>query len=105
MRDWILCATVGAGAVLAGLRYLELSVFEEIPPFRALLAPYVRRGEVLVVPGGGLTDAGEPHPKLKGSIGEGSNHSNFSHQSSVNIVSEFRKFAKIHQKSKNFKKV
>ena len=32
---------------------------------------------------------GEPnprHPKLKGSIGEGSNHSNFSHQSSVKIL-------------------
>ena len=31
-------------------------------------------------------------PKLKGSIGEGPNHSNFSDESSVNIVSEFRKF-------------
>ena len=30
-------------------------------------------------------------PKLKGSIGEGPNHSNFSDQSAVNIVSEFRK--------------
>ena len=39
-------------------------------------------------------------PKLKGSIGEGSNHSNFSHQNSVKILSEFRK---IHQKfSENF---
>ena len=28
-------------------------------------------------------------PKLKGSIGEGSNHSNFSHQSSVKILSKF----------------
>ena len=27
-------------------------------------------------------------PKLKGSIGEGPNHSNFSDQSSVNVVSE-----------------
>ena len=31
-------------------------------------------------------------PRLKGSIGEGPNHSNFSDESSVNIVSEFRKF-------------
>ena len=29
---------------------------------------------------------------LKGSIGEGPNHSNFSDESTVNIVSEFRKF-------------
>ena len=31
-------------------------------------------------------------PELKGSIGEGSNHSNFSHQSSVKILSKFRNF-------------
>ena len=31
-------------------------------------------------------------PGLKGSIGEGSNHSNFSHQSSVKILSKFRNF-------------
>ena len=30
--------------------------------------------------------------KLKGSIGEGSNHSNFSHQRSVEILSKFRNF-------------
>ena len=30
--------------------------------------------------------------KLKGSIGEGSNHSNFSHQSSVKILSKFNAF-------------
>ena len=37
---------------------------------------------------------------LKGSIGDRSNHSNFSHQNSVKILSEFRK---IHQKfSENF---
>ena len=29
---------------------------------------------------------------LKGSIGEGPNHSNFSHQSSVKILSKFRNF-------------
>ena len=28
------------------------------------------------------------HPKLKGSIGEGSNHSNFSDESSIKILSE-----------------
>ena len=33
-----------------------------------------------------------PAPKLKGSIGEGPNHSNFSDESSVNNVSELRKF-------------
>ena len=31
-------------------------------------------------------------PELKGSIGEGSNHSNFSHQSSVKIMSKFNGF-------------
>ena len=31
-------------------------------------------------------------PKLKGSIGEWSNHSNFSHQSSVKILSKFNAF-------------
>ena len=31
-------------------------------------------------------------PGLKGSIGEGSNHSNFSHQSSVKILSKFNAF-------------
>ena len=30
-------------------------------------------------------------PELKGSIGEGPHHSNFSDETSVNIVSEFRK--------------
>ena len=34
----------------------------------------------------------ELDPKLKGSIGEGSNHSNFSHQSSVKILSKFNAF-------------
>ena len=39
-------------------------------------------------------------PGLKGSIGDRSNHSNFSHQNSVKILSEFRK---IHQQfSENF---
>ena len=37
----------------------------------------------------GSTEAGPWVPKLKGSIGEGSNHSNFSHQSSVKILSKF----------------
>ena len=32
---------------------------------------------------------GPSYAKLKGSIGEGSNHSNFSHQSSVKILSKF----------------
>ena len=36
--------------------------------------------------------AAGPRPELKGSIGEGTNRSNFSDQSSVNIVSELRKF-------------
>ena len=31
----------------------------------------------------------ERFPKFEGSIGEGSNHSNFSHQSSVKILSNF----------------
>ena len=31
-------------------------------------------------------------PKLKGSIGEGPNHSNFSDRSSVTILSKFRNF-------------
>ena len=35
---------------------------------------------------------GESLPGLKGSIGEGSNHSNFSQQSSVEILSKFRNF-------------
>ena len=35
---------------------------------------------------------GRVAPELKGSIGEGPNHSNFSHQSSVNVVLEFRNF-------------
>ena len=30
--------------------------------------------------------------ELKGSIGEGPNHSNFSHQSSVKVLSKFRNF-------------
>ena len=36
--------------------------------------------------------AAECAAKLKGSIGEGSNHSNFSHQSSVKILSKFNAF-------------
>ena len=45
----------------------------------------------------GLGDHGRPGevvrggPGLTSSIGEGPNHSNFSDESSVNIVSEFRK--------------
>ena len=35
---------------------------------------------------------GQSALKLKGSIGEGSNHSNFSHQSSVKILSKFNAF-------------
>ena len=31
-------------------------------------------------------------PELKGSIGEGSNHSNFSHQSSVRILAKIKNF-------------
>ena len=42
-----------------------------------------------------LHSLGRSHAPLKGSVGEGSNHSNFSHQNSVRILSEFRK---IHQK-------
>ena len=42
-------------------------------------------------PGGG--GHGRRHePKLKGAMGEGSNHSNFSHQSSFKILSKFRNF-------------
>ena len=61
MREWILCATVGAVAVLGGLRHLELSIFDKILPLRYILAPIVLRGEVIAVPGGGLTESGEPH--------------------------------------------
>ena len=39
-----------------------------------------------------LLTAAAWQPELKGSIGEGSNHSNFSHQSSVKILSKFRNF-------------
>ena len=50
-----------------------------------------RRGS-LMVSGQVLADeAGHFEPKLKGSIGEGSNHSNFSDQSSVKILSESRR--------------
>ena len=38
---------------------------------------------------GRVGEPGQHKPKLKGSIGEGSNHSNFSHQSSVKIRSKF----------------
>ena len=38
-----------------------------------------------------------PGPKLRGSIGEGSNHSNFSHQSSVKILSKFNTKFRIFQ--------
>ena len=37
-----------------------------------------------------LIDVAGVVPELKGSIGEGSNHSNFSHQSSVKFLSKFR---------------
>ena len=47
-------------------------------------------------PAGGSPPLGSPasrsSPKLKGSIGEGSNHSNFSHQSSVKILSKYSTF-------------
>ena len=43
------------------------------------------------LPAAGLADDEERGPKLKGSIGEGSNHSNFSHQSSVKILGIQRK--------------
>ena len=58
------------------------------------------RGEVLQVRRIGRRRGGRrrrrrsrwSRPGLKGSIGEGPNHSNFSDESTVNIVSEFRKF-------------
>ena len=44
-----------------------------------------------------------PAPKLKGSIGEGPNHSNFSDQSSVKLLAKFRNFRqKIKTNSGNF---
>ena len=43
-----------------------------------------------------------PRPKLKGSIGEGSNHSNFSRQSSVKILSKFNAFCYKIQKIQDF---
>ena len=39
--------------------------------------------------------------KLKGSIGEGPNHSKLSDRSSVKTLSEFRKFARIHRRRLN----
>ena len=49
------------------------------------------RPEVIEARGGGPPSAGAApgRPELKGSIGEGPNHSNFSHQSSVKILSKF----------------
>ena len=55
----------------------------------------LERRDLLLAPGRAL---GEVHarveagPKLEGSIGEGSNHSNFSHRSSVRILSKFSTF-------------
>ena len=52
---------------------------------------------------GSETAAAEPKPsaaKLKGSIGEGPNHSNFSHQSSVKFCQNSMQFAR---KSKTFR--
>ena len=46
----------------------------------------------LSVERGDLSDAAAFPPKLKGSIGEGSNHSNYSHQSSVKILSKSNAF-------------
>ena len=46
-------------------------------------------------PEGGKPESGKPaggKPKLKGSIGEEPNHSNFSDRSSVRILSKFRNF-------------
>ena len=34
----------------------------------------------------------DPGPELKGSVGEGPNHSNFSDRSSVKILSKFKNF-------------
>ena len=40
---------------------------------------------------GGVGD--QPHSELKGSIGEGPNHSNFSDQSSVKILAKIQEFS------------
>ena len=42
--------------------------------------------------GAGRAERNGLRPKLKGSIGEGSNHSNFSHQSSVKLLSKVSTF-------------
>ena len=49
-------------------------------PFEALKERQLSRAAQMAL------DMGPQSPKLKGSIGEGSNHSNFSHQSSVKIA-------------------
>ena len=60
-----------------------------------------RRGS-LMVSGQVLADeAGHFEPKLKVSIGEESNHSNFSHQSSVKILSKFNAFWFLLENQKN----
>ena len=50
-----------------------------------------------------IAPPGQPSmAKLKGSIGEGSNHSNFSHESSVRILSKFNAFCQKIQKIQDF---
>ena len=71
----------------------------ETPPRRAgAAAASLRRAAP--PPGRRSRRSMRPPPKLKGSIGEGSNHSNFSHQSSVKILSKVSTFAR---KFKNFR--
>ena len=75
---------------LQALQVLERAERRDVRELGASLEVQGKLVEVLQVP-----ERVERHevrePELKGSIGEGPNHSNFSDQSSVKIVSEFRK--------------
>ena len=73
------------------------NIFEKVRTYLPQV-PICRPIPRTIPPPSGAPDAGTAHhrprrrfpsPKLKGSIGEGSNHSNFSHQSSVKIRSKF----------------
>ena len=68
------------------LRYVPISN----PP--AVSAPYRSRRPRPARRGNPARPCQCRSPKLKGSISEGSNHSNFSNQSSVKFLSKFRNF-------------
>ena len=81
---------------------LQMDFVDDLPYCRtfekcvATASPILATSTVLVVPraspfGNAYDRAAEPCPELKGSIGEGSNHSNFSDRSSVRILGIERK--------------